>query len=168
VIFTVSPGRLDSSISRNYNGTYSAQRQELVEQWVDYQVLADEFTSQFVQPVYEEFVAVALASGLLPRNMVLELEAGSLDDALYVGQQMPWIDPAKEADAFILMEEHNYMSGPEIIRRRGGNPVGVLDQQQKWQQMKKDRGLDAPAPKPAAPANSPANQQDTANNEQPQ
>jgi lambda family phage portal protein len=154
-----------SAISRNYNGTYSAQRQELVEQWVDYQVLADEFTSQFLQPVYEEFVAVAAASGMIPHSMMLELETGSLDDALYIGQQMPWIDPMKEADAFAMLEQHNYISGPEIIRRRGGNPTSTLDQQAKWQQMLKDRGLDTPVQKPAAAA-APAQPQDTVNNDQ--
>jgi lambda family phage portal protein len=152
-----------SAISRNYNGTYSAQRQELVEQWVDYQVLAEEFTSQFVQPVYEEFVAVAAASGLIPRSMMLELETGSLDDALYIGQQMPWIDPGKEADAFILLKDNHFMSSPEIIRRRGGNPTSVLDQEVKWTQMLKDRGLDAHAsePQPVAPA---PNKQEKQNN----
>ena len=150
-----------SAISRNYNGTYSAQRQELVEQWVDYQVLAEEFTAQFVQPMYEEFVAVAAASGLIPRSMMLELETGSLDDALYIGQQMPWIDPVKEADAFAQLEENHYRSAPEIIRRRGGNPVSVLDQQAKWNQMLKERNLDAPAPMPAAPQ---PNQEEQPNN----
>ena len=139
-----------SSASRNYNGTYSAQRQELVEQYVDYQVLTDEFVAQWVQPVYEFFVAAALSAGLIPRAMLREIEPDSLDDALYIGQQMPWIDPVKEADAFILLEEHNYISGPEIIRRRGGNPTSVLDQQAKWKQQLRDRGLDTP-PKPAAP-----------------
>jgi lambda family phage portal protein len=152
-----------SSISRNYNGTYSAQRQELVEQWIDYQVLAEEFTAQFVEPMYEEFVAVAAASGLIPRAMMLELEAGSLDDALYIGQQMPWIDPAKEADAFAMLEENHYMSAPEIIRRRGGNPVSVLDQQAKWQQMLKDRDLDAKAPPPAPAAPQPDKEETPAN-----
>lgn len=141
-----------SSISKNYNGTYSAQRQELVEQWVDYQVLTDEFVAQWVQPVYETFIAAALGAGLIPRSMLLELEQDSLDDALFIGQQMPWIDPVKEADAFVVLEENNYISGPEIIRRRGGNPVSVLDQQAKWKQMLADRDLDAPpAPKPANP-----------------
>lgn len=141
-----------SSISRNYNGTYSAQRQELVEQWIDYQVLTNEFISQFVQPIYEDFVAFAEASGLLPRAMVAELEQDSLDDALYVGQQMPWIDPAKEADAFAVLEENNWISGPEIIRKRGGNPQSVADQQAKWKQTLKDKGLDKPEPVAAQPA----------------
>ena len=62
---------------------------------------------------------------------------GSLDDALFIGQQMPWIDPAKEADAYSTLESRTYMSGPEIIRRRGANPKDVLDQQAKWERQKR-------------------------------
>lgn len=131
-----------SSASRNYNGTYSAQRQELVEQWVHYQVLAEEFTAQFVHPIYEDFIAMARASGLLPRTMLEQIEPGTLDAALFIGQQMPWIDPAKEAEAFEKMEANFYMSAPEIIRRRGGNPQSVIDQEAAWHQRLDDAGLD--------------------------
>jgi len=137
-----------SSLSRNYNGTYSAQRQELVEQWVNYQALAEAFAAQFVRPLWERFVALAQVSGAI--EVPLDLMPGSLDDALFIGQQMPWIDPLKEAEAFSAMEDRAYMSGPEIIRRRGANPKDVLDQQAKWQRQKKDAGLESPADKPSA------------------
>jgi lambda family phage portal protein len=42
-----------SSISKSYDGTFSAQRQELVEQWVNYAILADEFTGMWLQPIYQ-------------------------------------------------------------------------------------------------------------------
>lgn len=141
-----------SSMSRNYNGTYSAQRQELVEQWVMYQTLAEEFAAQFVRPVWERFVAIANLAGLI--KVPGELAPGTLDDALFIGQQMPWIDPKKEADAFEILEANNYMSGPEIIRRRGASPRDVVDQQQKWESMKRDSGL-TPKPVAGAPAAAP-------------
>ncbi|AXI83468.1 hypothetical protein AB672_05740 [Xylella taiwanensis] len=60
-----------SSLSKNYNGTYSAQRQELVEQYGAYGVLAYEFISQMVRPVYERLIAMAVVSGelVLPRGV---------------------------------------------------------------------------------------------------
>ena len=149
-----------SSLSRNYNGTYSAQRQELVEQWVHYQSLANAFTSQFIQPVWERFVALAVASGKIrvPAGLVPE----TLDDALFIGQSMPWIDPLKEAEANEVLERNTYKSAPEIIRARGASPKDVLDQQAKWMRQKDDAGL-IPSPPPAtssapAPAHDPANQ----------
>ena len=101
-----------------------------------------------MRPLWERFVALAQISGAI--DVPLDLAAGSLDDALFIGQQMPWIDPLKEAEAFSAMEDRAYMSGPEIIRRRGANPKDVLDQQAKWQRQKKDAGLESPADKPPA------------------
>ncbi len=149
-----------SSISRNYNGTYSAQRQELVEQWTHYQSMADHFVSQFVQPIWERFVVMARMSGQLPTAWLQECEAASIDDALFISQTMPWIDPAKEASANEMMEANLHMSGPEIIRRRGGNPQNVLDQQAKWIAQKRDAGL---MQEPAKPAAKPVKKEDEEN-----
>lgn len=128
-----------STIAKNYNGTYSAQRQELVEQYGAYGVLASEFICQIKRPVYERFCAAALASGelVLPRGGVAE----GLTDALYLAPTMPWIDPQREATAMEILEDNAYMSGPEIIRRRGANPRDVLDQQSAWLRRKSDKGI---------------------------
>ena len=142
-----------SSVAKTYDGTYSAQRQELVEGWVFYQTLSSEFTSRIVRPVYEKFVALALASGAVrrPADVVPE----SLDDAIYITPQMPWIDPKKEAEAWGVLEDRAYISGPEIIRKRGGNPLDVLDQQQRWREEKDKRGIPQDASVPPAPEPAP-------------
>jgi lambda family phage portal protein len=136
-----------SSVAKDYNGTYSAQRQELVESWMAYATLAAEFTSRIVRPVYEGFIATAIASGALkvPKGILPE----SVDDAVYIAPQMPWIDPAKEVASWAEMEKNGYASGPEIIRRRGASPRDTLAQQAKWQRMKKDAGIEPPAAEPA-------------------
>ena len=105
-------------------------------------MLQSEFTARIVRPTYERFVALALASGQIkpPAGIVRE----TLDDAIYIGPQMPWIDPQKEAESWATMEDRAYASGPEIIRRRGGNPMEVLDQQQRWQSEKDKRHLNPP------------------------
>ena len=115
-----------SSISKDYNGTYSAQRQELVEQWIHYAVLCDEFTGEICKPVWEEFVRAAHLSGAVP--MPRDLKPGSETDALYTAQAMPWIDPLKEANAWATLVENGFSSEVEAIRRRGGNPKDVLEQ----------------------------------------
>lgn len=147
-------GAAYSSVARAYDGNYSAQRQELVEQWVHYQVMADLFTAQFVLPVWERFVAMAKLSGAL--RVPKDVDLRTLDDALMLMQQMPWIDPLKEASANKALEEAGYKSAPEIIRSRGANPREVLQQQANWLRQKREAGLvDAPAA-PAAPAGNPA------------
>lgn len=128
-----------SSIARTYDGTYSAQRQELVEGYAAYATLSNEFIGRIVRPVYERFIAAAVASGVLrvPAGIV----ADSVDDAAYMPPAMPWIDPRKEAEAWALLEDRAYASGPEIIRKRGGNPIDTLEQQARWRREKEKNGI---------------------------
>lgn len=139
-----------SSAAKNYDGTYSAQRQELVEQDGAYRILQAEFIERWTRRTYEDFVEQVVAANLLllPRS----LDMDTLKDAIYIGPQMPWIDPWKEVQAWALLEDRTYASGPEIIRRRGASPYDVLDQQRRWQDDKAESGVPpAPATDPGAP-----------------
>jgi len=128
-----------SSIARDYSGTYSSQRQELVEQWVNYAVLTDEFVGQAVQPVWESFVLAAHLSGVVP--MPRDLEPNSQDDALFVGQSMPWIDPIKEAKAWHQLVRDGFASEVEVMRKRGVNPRDVLEQLAAFRKEAKEKDL---------------------------
>jgi len=128
-----------SSISRDYNGTYSAQRQELVEQWIHYAVLTDEFVGQFVQPVWENFVQAAHLSGALP--IPADVEPGTHDDAMFIGQSMPWIDPVREATAWLSLVRAGFASEIEVMRKRGVNPADVMTQIEAWRKLANEKGL---------------------------
>lgn len=135
-----------SSISKSYDGTYSAQRQELIEQWAHYQVLSDEFISMFVEPTYRRFVKIAMASGVL--KVPPSIDKDTLFDAAFLTPSMPWIDPKKEAEGHKAMLEEHLTTPQKIIRQRGDNPTDVLDQWQQWEKELRDRNLknDEPAP----------------------
>ena len=133
-----------SSVSRKYDGTYSAQRQELIEGYGIYAALAAEFIARISRPVYERFVAAAVASGAI--QLPADLRAETIADATYMPPAMPWIDPKKEAEAWAILEDRCYASGPEIIRKRGGNPMDTLEQQGRWLREKADEGVPSPAP----------------------
>lgn len=128
-----------SSIARDYGGTYSAQRQELVEQWIHYAVLMDEFVGQFVQPVWEDFVLAADLSGAVP--MPKDVDPQTADDALFIGQSMPWIDPLKEAMAWHALVRDGFASEVEVMRKRGVNPRDALEQILSFRKAAKERGL---------------------------
>lgn len=138
-----------SSASRNYNGTYSAQRQELVEISGAYALLSNAFIDQCVRPVWQAFVSTSILAGQIkvPSGMT----AAGVAEALFVPPQMPWIDPLKEANANEVMEANCYRSGPEIIRRLGGNPRSVLKQQAAWRKKQTDAGIPTTNPPPVAP-----------------
>jgi lambda family phage portal protein len=147
-------GASNSSISKDYNGTYSAQRQELVEQWAHYAVLCDEFVGEIVQPVWEQFVLAAHLSGVV--RMPADLKPGTHNDAMYTAQAMPWIDPLKEAKAWQELVAAGFASEYEAIRRRGANPENVLEQIKEFREKAEKAGLhfttmpDAVAPPPAS------------------
>ncbi|WP_313178580.1 phage portal protein [Massilia sp.] len=128
-----------SSIARDYSGTYSSQRQELVEQWIHYAVLCDEFVGQFVQPVWKEFVLAASLSGAV--RIPPDVDHETADDALFVGQSMPWIDPLKEALAWHSLVEDGFASEVEVMRKRGVNPRDVLEQIMAHREECKKKGL---------------------------
>lgn len=146
-----------SSASKNYNGTYSAQRQELVEQWAAYQLLSQAFIDQHTSEVYVRFVGMCLTAGLirLPRGVTF----AGLTHALYIPPSMPWIDPAKEATAWEMQEKNLWVPGTEIVRKLGRNPRDVLRAEKQWRAaqeaagLKADLGVTAPA---AAPVPTPA------------
>lgn len=139
-----------STVSKNYNGTYSAQRQELVEQWTAYSVLSQAFIDQHTSEVYRRFVAACLAGGLI--NPVKGVTFDQLCHAVYMAPTMPWIDPVKEVTGWQMQEDRCYISAPEIIRRNGRNPSDVLRAQGKWQADLKTAGVatqDSPTQQPA-------------------
>ena len=142
-----------SSLSRNYNGTYSAQRQELVEGWSNYGTCSSDFIHQFCEPVWWGFVDAAIAARLikLPSNVDME----TIWDATHAPPPMPWIDPLKEIQANELAEKRLYKSRSRIIRERGENPSQVLNEIKRDQEEAEALGLqreDVSQPAPADPA----------------
>lgn len=131
----------NSSASKNYNGTYSAQRQELVEQWAAYQLLSQAFIDQHTAEVYVRFVSMCLLAGLIrmPRGATF----AGITHALYIPPSMPWIDPAKEATAWEMQEKNLWVPGTEIVRKLGRNPRDVLRAEKQWREAQAKAGLQA-------------------------
>lgn len=128
-----------SSVSKNYNGTYSAQRQELVEQFATYRALSTHFIYRWSQPVWDGFIDAVVASGALTIDSTID--RSTLYNVSHMGPPMPWIDPLQEVEAAILAEENIYESKSTIIRRRGGNPDQVYRETQRDRQQLEKRGL---------------------------
>jgi capsid protein len=112
--------------------------------------LGGEFVARMARPVYKNFVNLAIASGQVkvPQNLI----PATINDAIYLGPQMPWIDPESEAAAWVILETAGYASGPEIIRRRGMSPHDLLAQEKRWRGMAEKAGITFTPMVPAAPA----------------
>jgi len=114
-----------SSISKNYDGTYSAQRQELVEQYAVYGILWGYIKGRLAQPVWERFVDAALLSGELD-EFKDGVDLTTVYDCTHTRPPLTWIDPKKEMDAITAELEANLVSRSDVITRRGGNPTEVF------------------------------------------
>lgn len=115
-----------STISRDYDGSYSSQRQELVEQWINYLCLQSHYVCQIERPMYQRRLLAAIAAGVVQQQA--GLDETTLFDAEFRGPVMPWIDPEKEAKANLLQCQAGFKSVSQVIRERGGQPSDVLEQ----------------------------------------
>jgi len=115
-----------SSISKNYDGSYSSQRQELVETHPGYTRLRDNFIAVYKRPIYERLIQTAVLAGTL--KVPMDLDRATLTAADYRGPGMPWIEPKKEVEADAIAVVNGFESRHGIIRKRGGDPV-MIDKQ---------------------------------------
>lgn len=116
-----------SSIARDYNGTYSAQRQELVESYEGYNVLQQWFVGQHSRPVYRAWLAIAL----LGLDIPTDVDRSTLYNATYLGPVMPWIDPVKEAESWKAIVRGGAGTEAEWVRARGQSPQEVKRQRER-------------------------------------
>jgi lambda family phage portal protein len=109
-----------SAIARDYGGTYSSQRQELVEARAHYDVLRDYLVHTFYRPVRSAWLNALLLRGEL--RLPRDLDGATLYDAEYRGPVLPWIDPAKEIDAQVAAVAARLRSRHQAIKDLGGDP----------------------------------------------
>ncbi|OZY26551.1 phage portal protein [Pseudomonas lundensis] len=109
-----------SSVARSYDGTYSAQRQELVEGQLGYDLLQHEFIDYWCRRVYREWLRIAITSGVLvvPKTV----DPRTIYGAIYQGPVMPWINPVHEANAWKILVEAGFADEAEVARARQRNP----------------------------------------------
>jgi lambda family phage portal protein len=128
-----------SSTARKYEGSYSSQRQELVEGYTSYKALTKFFAMRHTYPVYMRWLNMAILSGQL--RLPADLDRDTLFDAECRGPAMPWIDPEKEEKALDRGERAGRRSTQQSIRQRGGNPDEVMDEIESWRQEADSRQL---------------------------
>ena len=128
-----------SSASKNYTGTYSAQRQEQVEQYGVYLASQGHFIGQWSQPGYLRFLAAAIASKTL--IVPPDVDPLSVDDAEFRGPVQPWIDPGREATANLIMTQAGFKSRAQVIRERGGVPQHVANEIQREREQDAKRSM---------------------------
>lgn len=127
-----------STVNKKYDGTFSSQRQELIESYVSYGVLSQQFISQWTRPVYRNWLRMEILAGL---DVPPEVDPESIMSAYYQCPMMPWIDPKKEADGFREIVKGGFGTEAEVVRSRGMNPQEVKRQRAREIAENRDKGL---------------------------
>ena len=114
-----------SSATHDYDGTYSSQRQELVEARAGYDYMRAHFVSGFLRPVWSRFMQAVQVGDLVS---LAGADPKTLANFEAIAPPAPWIDPQKEARADEIAINAGIESRHGVIRRRGGDPKRVDDE----------------------------------------
>lgn len=129
----------NSSISRNYEGSYSSKRQEQVEQRAGYEILSNQFVSQCLRPVWRLFVQTVVLSGQAKPPAGVRPETYA--QAEYMPPVMPWIDPMKEVTAIEKAAQMGLKPMTVAIRERNGSMQNTYEQFARERRLARELGL---------------------------
>lgn len=128
-----------SSLARSYDGTYSAQRQELVEAQLGYDQLQHDFIDCWCRRVYRNWLRVAIMSGVI--KVPHDVDPRTVYGAIYQGPVMPWINPVHEATAWNLLTESGFADEAEVARARQRNPQELKRSREAEIKANREKGL---------------------------
>ena len=112
-----------SSVSRDYDGSYASQRQELVESVAHADVREDKFVQTVCRRVYETWAMMEFMFGEVALPPTMDIEQAF--NAEYRGPAVPWIDQLKEAQADALLIEKG-MTTLDAVRIKRGAPEELI------------------------------------------
>jgi lambda family phage portal protein len=111
----------------------------------------------FVRPVFEAWLESALIKGAitLPSGKALPAEtfAKWADAATFQPRRWAWVDPQKDITAAVTAIDNKLRSHRSVADEQGVDLDDVLDDEARFQQQLKDKGLSVT--KPASPASKP-------------
>lgn len=107
---------------KEFNSSYSASRGALMEAWEAFKMRRHWFVDDFCQPVYELWLAEAVARGRIkaPGFFVDPMVRKAWCGATWIGPVQVALDPNKEATAALLMASQGIKTHKQITRELGG------------------------------------------------
>lgn len=107
---------------KEFNASYSASRGALLEAWEAFRMRREWFVSDFCQPIYELWLAEAVARGRInaPGFFDDPLVRNAWCGARWIGPVQGQLDPLKEAEASIMLISHGLKTHAQVARELGG------------------------------------------------
>ncbi len=109
-------------LAKEYNSSYSAARAALLEAWEAFKMRRVWFVDDFTQPVYELFLAEAVALGRIkaPGFFTDPLIREAWCRARWIGPVQGQLDPVKEAKAAVILVNEGFKTREQVTRELGG------------------------------------------------
>jgi lambda family phage portal protein len=133
-------------------GTYSSQRQGMLEDRREFRQIQDLVIDDLCQPVWELFLYFAWLEGKLQMDGY-ELDPMPWNEVEWVPDGFEWIDPAKEALASSVALDKRLKTRKEIIGGAGGNWRRTFRQLADEQAFADTVGITLPDSEPTPPSN---------------
>lgn len=107
---------------KEYNSSYSASRAALLEAWEAFKMRRKWLVDSFCQPVYEVWLAEAVARGRIQAPGFWEdpLVRDAWCGARWIGPVQGQLDPLKEANAAVITVNHGFKTHEQVTREMGG------------------------------------------------
>lgn len=107
---------------KEYNSSYSAARAALLDAWEEFRTRRKWFVDDFCQPVYETWLAEAVARGRVnaPGFFDDPLIRAAWCSAQWIGPVQGSIDPLKEAEAAVLQIQHALKTHEQVTMEVSG------------------------------------------------
>ena len=131
-------GASGSSVSKDYSGSYSSQRQEMTEGYIGYGIMHADLVNAKLYPDWRRLVETLVKFRLL--DVPADVQINTLYDVDIPRPPMPWIDPKKEADGYKVLVDAELESATHVMRMRGRDPSVVKNQiesDKKWRSAQK-------------------------------
>ena len=110
-------------LMKAFNASYSASRAALLEAWKAFQMRRKWFTADFCRPVYEIWLAEAVARGriLAPGFFTNATIRKAYLGSEWIGPSQGMLDPTKEIEAEVLAIQHGFSTHEQsTIKLNGG------------------------------------------------
>lgn len=109
-------------LMKEFNASYSASRAALLEAWEEFRMRRSWFVSDFCQPVYEVWLAEAVARGRVqaPGFFTDPMIRAAWCGARWIGPVQGQLDPLKEANAAVILTEHGFKTHEQVTLEMGG------------------------------------------------
>lgn len=109
-------------LTKEFNSSYSASRGALLEAWEAVKMRRAWFVEDFCQPVYEIWLAEAVALGRIKAPGFFDdpLIRAAWCNARWIGPVQGQLDPLKEAKAAVLLINHGIKTHEQVTREMGG------------------------------------------------